>query len=51
MNGRPVWPAMGPGPAEAVGLILDDYTNFERDPRMATLAPTFNPGGYLRRLS
>jgi cephalosporin hydroxylase len=51
MNGRPVWPAMGPGPAEAVALVLDDYTNFERDPRMAQLAPTFNPGGYLRRLS
>jgi cephalosporin hydroxylase len=50
MNGRPVWPAMGPGPAEAAREVLSENTGFDRDPRMAKLAPTFNPGGYLRRL-
>jgi cephalosporin hydroxylase len=50
MNGFPVWPAMGPGPAEAAREILTDSPEFDRDPRMARLTPSFNEGGYLRRL-
>jgi len=50
MTRLPVWAAMGPGPAEAVREILRSNTRFERDPGMAKLAPTFNMGGYLKRL-
>jgi cephalosporin hydroxylase len=45
-----VWPGMGPGPAEAVTEILRDDGDFARDPRMWQLAPSFNAGGYLRRM-
>jgi cephalosporin hydroxylase len=51
MSGHPIWPGMGPGPAEVVGEILTENPGFDRDPRMARLAPTFNEGGYLRRLA
>jgi cephalosporin hydroxylase len=51
VTGLSVWPGMGPGPAEAVREILRDDTRFARDPRMGQLAPSFNVGGYLRRLS
>jgi cephalosporin hydroxylase/glycosyltransferase involved in cell wall biosynthesis len=46
-----VWPGMGPGPAEAAREIVRRDTRFSRDPRMTQLAPTFNAGGYLRRLT
>lgn len=51
MSGHPIWPGMGPGPAELVGEILAENPGFDRDPRMARLAPSFNEGGYLRRLA
>jgi cephalosporin hydroxylase len=51
MSNLSVWPGMGPGPAEAVREILRDDTSFARDPRMGQLAPSFNAGGYLRRVA
>ena len=49
MNGHPVWPGHGEGPAEAVARIVGRYHDFAQDPRMLRLAPTFNPHGYLTR--
>ena len=33
VNGHPVWPAFGPGPAEAVKKILSQHGDFVADPR------------------
>jgi cephalosporin hydroxylase len=51
VTGLSILPGMGAGPAEAVREILRDDTTFARDPRMGRLTPSFNAGGYLRRLS
>jgi cephalosporin hydroxylase len=50
VNGRPVWPAFGPGPGEAVKQILARHGEFVPDPAMEKYALTFNPGGFLRRV-
>jgi cephalosporin hydroxylase len=50
INGRPVFPGFGPGPAEAVDDFLSANTAFERDPSRERFLVTFNPGGYLRRV-
>ena len=50
INGRPVFPGFGPGPAEAVDDFLAANTAFERDPSRERFFITFNPGGYLRRV-
>jgi cephalosporin hydroxylase len=50
LNGRPVFPGFGPGPAEAVDDFLAANTAFERDPSRERFFVTFNPGGYLRRV-
>ena len=50
VNGRPVWPAFGPGPAEAVKRILAMHGNFVADPLMEKYSSTFNPGGFLKRV-
>jgi cephalosporin hydroxylase len=49
VNGHPVWPAFGPGPAEAVKQILTRHGEFVPDPLMEKYSLTFNPGGFLRR--
>jgi cephalosporin hydroxylase len=49
VNGHPVWPAFGPGPAEAVKQILGRRGEFVPDPLMEKYSLTFNPGGFLRR--
>jgi cephalosporin hydroxylase/glycosyltransferase involved in cell wall biosynthesis len=49
MNGYPIWPGMGPGPSEAVRRINELHPEWVADPTLERLAPTFNPGGYLRR--
>jgi cephalosporin hydroxylase len=49
VNGRPVWPSFGPGPAEGVKQILNRHGKFVADPEMEKYALTFNPGGFLRR--
>ena len=50
VNGRPVWPAFGPGPAEAVKRILAMHGNFVADPLLEKYSSTFNPGGFLKRI-
>jgi cephalosporin hydroxylase len=50
INGRPVFPGFGPGPAEAVDDFLAANTAFERDLSRERFFVTFNPGGYLRRV-
>ena len=49
VNGHPVWPAFGPGPAEAVKQFLSAHGEFAPDPLMEKYSLTFNPGGFLRR--
>ena len=50
VNGRPVWPAFGPGPAEGVKQILRRHGEFVADPDMEKYSLSFNPGGFLRRV-
>ena len=50
VNGHPVWPAFGPGPAEAVKQILLRHGEFVADTDMTKYSLTFNPGGFLKRL-
>ena len=50
VNGHPVWPAFGPGPAEAVKQILAAHGDFVADPSLEKYSLTFNPGGFLRRV-
>ena len=50
VNGHPVWPAFGPGPAEAVKRILRDHGDFVVDPSMEKYSLSFDTGGYLRRV-
>jgi cephalosporin hydroxylase len=50
VNGNPVLPEFGPGPAEAVKRYLSDHpTQFVVDSDREKFHLTFNPGGYLRR--
>jgi cephalosporin hydroxylase len=51
VNGHPVWPGYGPGPAEAVKRILAVHGDFVQDTSWEKHALTFNPGGFLRRIS
>jgi cephalosporin hydroxylase len=50
VNGHPVWPAYGPGPAEAVKRILGRHGEFVQDSSWERHGLTFNTGGYLRRV-
>ncbi|NWG00777.1 MAG: class I SAM-dependent methyltransferase [Thermoanaerobaculaceae bacterium] len=50
VNGRPVAPNFGPGPAEAVADFLARNPGFAVDPSREKFMLTFNPGGYLRRM-
>jgi cephalosporin hydroxylase len=50
VNGNPVLPEFGPGPAEAVKRYLHDRpSRFVVDADREKFHLTFNPGGYLRR--
>ena len=49
LNGHPVWTGFGPGPKEAVGMIVDQG-DFAPDPSLERYALTFNPGGFLKRI-
>lgn len=49
INGRPVLPGFGPGPAEALETFLATDDRFEVDRTREKLLMTFNPGGFLRR--
>lgn len=50
VNGHPVWPGFGPGPAEAIKQILSRHGDFVPDPTMEKYSLTFNPGGFLQRV-
>jgi cephalosporin hydroxylase len=51
VNGNPVVPNFGPGPAEALREFLAEHTEFSVDHGCEKFFLTFNPGGYLRRLA
>lgn len=51
VNGNPVAPEHGAGPNEAVKEWLINHTNFKPDESCERLLMTFNPGGYLKRVS
>lgn len=50
LNGHPVMPWYGPGPAEAVEVFLAEDERFEPDPGREPKMLTQNPGGVLRRV-
>jgi cephalosporin hydroxylase len=50
VNGNPVLPDFGPGPAEALEEFLAGHPEFEADRSREKFLMTFNPGGYLRRI-
>jgi len=49
INGHPVLPEFGPGPAEAIEQFLADSQGFQVDRSREKLFLTFNPGGYLHK--
>ena len=49
INGHPVVPAYGPGPAEAMEQFLGESDEFSVDRTREKFFLTFNPGGYLRK--
>jgi cephalosporin hydroxylase len=49
INGHPVVPDFGPGPAEAVTQFLTETDQFEIDRSREKFFLTFNPSGYLRK--
>lgn len=49
INGHPVVPEYGPGPAEALEQFLARDERFDVDASREKLLFTFNPGGFLRR--
>ena len=52
VNGHPVWPGFGPGPARGREADPRPRTaSFVADPTMEKYSLTFNPGGFLRRVS
>ncbi len=50
INGHPVEPNFGPGPAEAVAQFLKEDHNFVPDRSREKFMVTFNPGGWLKRV-
>ncbi len=50
VNGHPVWPSFGPGPAEAVKWVINNRGDFAPDPAMERYGLTFNPNGFLKRV-
>jgi cephalosporin hydroxylase len=50
INGHPVYPEFGPGPAEAVQEFLADDDRFVVDVSLESRMLTFNPGGFLKRI-
>lgn len=51
VNGHPVLPDHGPGPAEALEEFLQRDTRFAVDRARERLVLTANPGGFMRRVS
>ncbi|TAM45919.1 MAG: cephalosporin hydroxylase [Gammaproteobacteria bacterium] len=51
INGHPAYPTFGPGPYEAVQKFIEKNKDFEIDPSREKFLMTFNPRGYLKRIS
>ena len=51
VNGHPVYPDFGPGPAEALEVFLAERNDFIVDRSRHKFLMTWNPGGYLQRSS
>lgn len=51
LNGHPVWPSYGPGPMEAVQSFVSRHPEFVVDTQCEKFMLTFNPNGYLRRVT
>jgi len=51
INGHPVLPNWGPGPMEAVKEFLSHHSEFSIDKDKEKLLMTFNPNGYLKKIS
>ena len=51
INGHPVYAEYGPGPMEAIHEFLADNDCFVTDKGKEKLLLTFNPGGFLKRIS
>ena len=51
VGGHPAFPGFGPGPAEAIEIFLADRSDFVVDRSCERLMMTFNPSGYLQRVS
>ena len=51
VNGHPILPSFGPGPHEALEEFLQAGAPFVRDREREKFFLTFNPGGYLKRVS
>lgn len=49
INGHPVLPEWGPGPAEALEMFLVEHPEFEREILAEQYLLTMHPGGWLRR--
>jgi cephalosporin hydroxylase len=49
INGNPVLPEFGPGPAEAIDQFLSARDDFAVDTQREKFFMTFNPRGYLRK--
>jgi cephalosporin hydroxylase len=51
LNGHPVLHDFGPGPMEALEEFLASSNEFVSDPECEKFMLTFNPRGYLRKVS
>ena len=51
INGHPVFISHGAGPFEAVQHFLSSTSSFESDRTCERFLMTFNPGGWLKRVS
>jgi cephalosporin hydroxylase len=51
VNGNPVWSGFGVGLGEGVKKILAQNGDFVADPQLEKYSLTFNPGGFLKRVS
>ena len=51
INGHPVYPEFGPGPMEALNEFLPDHKNFTIDKEREKFFVSFNPSGYLKKVS
>jgi cephalosporin hydroxylase len=51
VNGHPVWPTFGQGPMEAAKRIINRRGDFTDDASLTKFGVSFNPHGYLKRIS